>query len=91
MEFVIEITDQYHVTRIQTHPYHSRELIIKPLKSFMNYTFVIYVKHEFGSSPKSQPLKIQTTESGIVNSLKKNTRDIFFLFSSICNDKRFIC
>ncbi len=38
---------------------------INRLRSYTHYTFVIYAINDYGSSPKSEPLKIQTIESGI--------------------------
>jgi hypothetical protein len=64
IEFVIEITDQFNETIIQTRNYHPTVLVINQLKSFVYYTFVIYALNELGPSPKSKALKIQTLESG---------------------------
>jgi hypothetical protein len=69
MEFIIEIIDQYNQTIIRTHNHHLTQLTISHLKSFIYYTFVIYAINELGSSPKSEPLKIQTLESGKINFL----------------------
>jgi hypothetical protein len=76
MEFVIEVTDQYNQTDIQTHSYHSTVSSINQLKSFTYYTFVVYAINELGASPKSQPVKIQTLESGKFYSLIKT--DLLF-------------
>ncbi|UJR10325.1 hypothetical protein I4U23_014531 [Adineta vaga] len=61
-EFVVEVTNSYNQTHIYTHNYQSMEMTIHQLKSFTNYTVVIYAINELGSSPKSNSLKIQTLE-----------------------------
>ncbi|CAF1446454.1 unnamed protein product [Adineta steineri] len=63
IEFIIEVTDQYNQTHIQTHSYHSTTITIHQLKSFTYYTFMIYAINDLGPSPISDPLKIQTLES----------------------------
>ena len=56
--------DQYNQSRIETIKNHSTELFINNLQSFVYYTFTIYAINQFGSSPKSKPLTLQTLEDG---------------------------
>lgn len=69
LKFAIEITDRYNRTITQSHDSYSRMSTINQLKSFTYYTVVIYAINDFGSSPKSEPLNIQTIESGRFHSL----------------------
>ncbi|CAF4516635.1 unnamed protein product [Rotaria sp. Silwood1] len=63
IEYVIEIIDEYNQSIIQTYKHDSTVFTINNLKSFTQYTFLIYAINELGASPKSKPFTIQTLES----------------------------
>ncbi|CAF0794841.1 unnamed protein product [Rotaria sordida] len=63
IEYAIEIIDEHNQSIIQTYKHHSTVFEINNLKSFTQYTFVVYAINELGASPKSKSLTIQTSES----------------------------
>ncbi|CAF2527441.1 unnamed protein product [Rotaria sp. Silwood2] len=63
IEYVIEIIDEYNQSISQTFKHDSTAFTINNLKSFAQYTFLVYAMNELGASPKSKPLTIQTLES----------------------------
>lgn len=83
IEYIIEINDKSN----QTYKISSTNFLINNLKSFTKYTFRVYAVNQLGSSPKSEPLTIQTLESGKKKKIKFR-KEIFFFLSSIDDGNR---
>jgi len=64
IEYIIHIIDEFNQTIVETQQYHSTSLVINHLKSFKQYSFLVYAKNELGLSPKSNLLTIQTLQYG---------------------------
>ena len=65
IEYIIELYDEYTQILFETYQTNSTLLTINDLKSSTGYNLVVYARNELGPSPKSQPLMIQTLESGM--------------------------
>ena len=64
LEFIIDLIKHGDSIKNRLYRHTSTRLTIYDLQSFTSYIVIIHARNEWGSSPKSIPLLIQTTESG---------------------------
>lgn len=81
IEYEIEIVDRSKQTLVERRKQKSTNLDVENLKSFHDYLFVVYALNEFGRSPPSTPILVQTLESG-ESSKERSINVISACFSS---------